>query len=155
TNATLVQKRGHRGCSIYAVGAGGNRERMDVAGYPVEVVNSVGAGDGFMSGFLAGWLRDRPPDECGALGNACGALVVSRPGCTPAMPTRTEVDYFQFNAARLRQASRDRELGRLHRIGTRRDMPTQTLVLAFDHRWQLEEIAARNNAVHRLERLKT
>jgi 5-dehydro-2-deoxygluconokinase len=154
SNATLVQKRGHRGCSIYAVGESENGERIDVDGYPVEVVNSVGAGDGFMSGFLAGWLRDRPPDECGALGNACGALVVSRPGCTPAMPTRTEVEYFQLNAARLRQASKDRELARLHRVGTRRDMPSQTLVLAFDHRWQLEEIAARNNAVHRLENLK-
>jgi 5-dehydro-2-deoxygluconokinase len=154
SNATLVQKRGHRGCSIHVIAESGNRERIDVDGYPVEVVNSVGAGDGFMSGFLAGWLRDRPPDECGALGNACGALVVSRPGCTPAMPTRTEVEYFQLNAARLRQASKDRELARLHRGGTRRDMPSQTLVLAFDHRWQLEEIAARNNAVDRLENLK-
>jgi 5-dehydro-2-deoxygluconokinase len=155
SNAMLVQKRGHRGCSIYALTASGKRERMDVDGYPVEVVNSVGAGDGFMSGFLSGWLRDRPPVECGALGNACGALVVSRPGCTPAMPTRTEVEYFQANSARLRQASKDRHLARLHRVGTRRDMPAQTLVLAFDHRWQLEEIAGRNNAVHRLERLKS
>jgi 5-dehydro-2-deoxygluconokinase len=154
TNATLVQKRGHRGCSIYTVGESGNCEQIDVTGYPVEVVNSVGAGDGFMSGFLAGWLRDRPPAECGALGNACGALVVSRPGCTPAMPTRTEVEYFQLHADRLHQASRDRELARQHRVGTRRDMPRQTLVLAFDHRWQLEEIAARSNAVHRLEKLK-
>jgi 5-dehydro-2-deoxygluconokinase len=155
TSATLVLKRGHRGCSIYPATTSGDRERVDVAGYPVEVVNSVGAGDGFMSGFLAGWLHDRPLAECAALGNACGALVVSRHGCTPAMPTRAEVEYFQLNATRLRQASRDPQLARLHRVGTRREMPSQTLVLAFDHRWQLEEIAARNNAVHRLEPLKS
>jgi 5-dehydro-2-deoxygluconokinase len=155
TRATLVVKRGHRGCSIFHLTDSSSYERLDVAGFPVEVVNSVGAGDGFMSGFLAGWLRGQPLTECAVLGNACGAVVVSRHGCTPAMPTRTEMDYFIANAPRLRQASKDAELARLHRVGTRRAVASQTLVLAFDHRWQLEEIAARSDAIHRLVDLKS
>ena len=35
-----------------------------VPGFPVEVFNSVGAGDAFMSGFLRGWLREEPFEEC-------------------------------------------------------------------------------------------
>jgi 5-dehydro-2-deoxygluconokinase len=155
SDAVFVVKRGHRGCTIYRVAEGGEREQIDVAGVPVEVVNSVGAGDGFMSGFLAGWLRDRPLAECAELGNACGAIVVSRHGCTPAMPTRAEVDYFIANAARLRQASKDPTLATLHRVGTRQVSRSQTLVLAFDHRWQLEEIAAEHDAGDRLDSLKS
>ena len=29
-------------------------------GFPIEVFNVLGAGDGFMAGLLRGWLRDQP-----------------------------------------------------------------------------------------------
>jgi 5-dehydro-2-deoxygluconokinase len=155
TRADVVRKRGHLGCTIYRVVDSGETEELDVPGYPVEVVNSVGAGDAFMSGFLAGWLRGRSLKECAALGNACGALVVSRHGCTPAMPTSVEVDYFMAHAAQLQRASEDSELASRHRIGTRRQVAEQVFVLAFDHRWQLEVIASTKNAGQQLTRLKS
>ncbi|MEZ5476889.1 MAG: PfkB family carbohydrate kinase [Thiolinea sp.] len=40
-----------------------------------------------MSGFLRGWLRDEDDQTCTAYANACGALVVSRHGCAPAIPS--------------------------------------------------------------------
>jgi len=36
------------------------------AGFAVEVYNVLGAGDAFMGGFLRGWLRDAPIEECSA-----------------------------------------------------------------------------------------
>ena len=52
--------------------------------------------------------------------NACGALVVSRHGCAPAMPTPAELDYFlrrsEEDPARMRRPDRDATLARLHRV---------------------------------------
>ena len=66
--------------------------RSQGPGFPVEVFNVLGAGDAFMAGFLRGWLRGRAAGRrCCAYANACGALVVSRHGCAPAMPSWTEL----------------------------------------------------------------
>ena len=106
----------------------------------VEIVNSVGAGDAFMSGFLSAWLRDRPIKDCVRTGNANGALVVSRHGCTPAMPVRQELESFMARGGVLRP-NQDEEIERLHRAQTRRPTPARLCVLAIDHRWQLEALA--------------
>jgi 5-dehydro-2-deoxygluconokinase len=113
---------------------------VSVPGFPVEVFNSVGAGDAFMSGFLYGWLREEPLEECLRFGNACGAIVVSRHGCSPAMPTREELEYFLSMPERPRRLRDDEWLNHLHRATTRND-PGELRVLAIDHRWQLEEVA--------------
>lgn len=152
TRGTMVLKRGQLGCSILSPAT--KDKSIDVAGFPIRVINSVGAGDAFMSGFVAGWLRNETLEECGRLGNACGALVVSRHGCTPAMPSQREVDYFLANHERLRDASTDAALNSLHRATIHRARRTQTLVLAFDHRWQLEEVARQTGSVARLSHLK-
>jgi 5-dehydro-2-deoxygluconokinase len=111
-----------------------------VPGFPVEVFNSVGAGDAFLSGFLSGWLREEPLEECLRLGNACGAIVVSRHGCSPAMPTLDELDYFLNMPERPHRLRDDEWLEHLHRTTTRQE-PKELRVLAVDHRWQLEEVA--------------
>jgi len=54
-----------------------------VAGFKVEVLNVLGAGDAFMGGFLRGWLRGEALAECCRFGNACGAMVVTRHACAP------------------------------------------------------------------------
>src|SRR3546814_4048037 len=54
----------------------------------------LGAGDAFMAGFVRGWLRGEPLATCCTWGNACGAIVVSRHGCAPAMPTWPELELF-------------------------------------------------------------
>ena len=93
-----------------------------------------------MSGFLSGWLREEPLEECLRLGNACGAIVVSRHGCSPAMPTREELEYFLNMPERPRSPPGRRVVNHLHRATTRND-PEALRVLAIDHRWQLEEVA--------------
>jgi 5-dehydro-2-deoxygluconokinase len=59
--------------------------------YKVEVCTTIGAGDGFASGFLYALLQDLPIEECLHYGNAAAAIVVSRLSCSEAMPTLSEV----------------------------------------------------------------
>jgi 5-dehydro-2-deoxygluconokinase len=60
-------------------------------GFPIEVFNVLGAGDGFMSGLLKGWLDGEPWPVALTYANACGAFAVSRHGCTPAYPSWEEL----------------------------------------------------------------
>lgn len=134
-DATFVVKRGPLGCTVHA----GSRVIED-RGFPAEVFNILGAGDGFAAGFLSGWLRDLPLEECARRANACGALVVSRHGCAPAMPSRAELELYLGRRDwpyRLRESA---ELNRVHRATTGRRPWPEVLALAFDHRTQLEEL---------------
>jgi 5-dehydro-2-deoxygluconokinase len=140
SDATLVLKRGESGCTIYP--AGRYPAPIEVAGYPIEVFNVLGAGDAFMAGFLSGWLRDELLADCGRRANACGALVVSRHGCAPAIPTKVELDYFMQHRSPTRRLRDDAMLNRLHRATTRRAAPPWIAALAFDHRSQLEQLVS-------------
>lgn len=140
SGATIVLKVGAMGAIVFPEEIPDDLEDgVRVPGFPVEVFNSVGAGDAFMSGFLAGWLREEPLEECLRLGNACGAIVVSRHGCSPAMPTPEELEYFLNLPERPRRLRDDEWLEHLHWATTRRE-PGELHVLAIDHRWQLEEV---------------
>ena len=84
--STIVLKRGARGSEVISVS-----ERVLVPGFPVEVVNTTGAGDAFASGLIWGRLEGKGWYESCRFGNACGALVVTRHGCAAALPTRHDV----------------------------------------------------------------
>ena len=86
----LVLKRGARGSTIFRRGAAPS----DVAPFCVQVLNVLGAGDAFASGFLYGYLQGWPLERAARLGNACGAIVVTRHGCANFMPTLDEVAAF-------------------------------------------------------------
>jgi 5-dehydro-2-deoxygluconokinase len=137
TDAVLVVKRGPLGCSVH-----GKSSSFHQKGFPVEVFNILGAGDGFAAGFLSGWLKEMPLEECARRANACGALVVSRHGCAPAMPSKAELELF---LSRTRWPLRLREsllLEEVHRKTTGRRAWPEVLALAFDHRRQLEELGS-------------
>jgi len=85
----VVVKRGARGVTVMSrTGA------EDVAGFPVTVVNTVGAGDAFASGLIRSRLAGWGWAESARFGNACGAIVVTRHGCAAAFPTEAEVMAF-------------------------------------------------------------
>jgi 5-dehydro-2-deoxygluconokinase len=54
--------------------------------YPVDALKPTGAGDSFMAGLLAGLSEGRDMRDAVLRGSACASIVVSRPGCAPAMP---------------------------------------------------------------------
>jgi 2-dehydro-3-deoxygluconokinase len=59
-------------------------------GHDVTAVDTVGAGDAFVAGFLSGRLRGWDAAGCLALGNACGACAVTVPGDAESMPAEPE-----------------------------------------------------------------
>ena len=145
SSALIVLKRGAAGCIAFPGDIPARLENgVVVPGFAVEVFNVLGAGDAFMAGFLSGWLVDEPLAACCRYANACGAIVVSRHGCSPAMATAAELDFFLARAAAAMLPPRlcdDAELEHIHRTSTRLRISPRLNILAFDHRSQLERIA--------------
>lgn len=83
----LVSKLGDKGTRVWT-----GEEPVFLEPYSVPVVSTIGAGDGFASGFLYGLVRGLPVIECLHYGNAAAAIVVSRLSCSEAMPTLAEVE---------------------------------------------------------------
>ncbi|WP_198971829.1 bifunctional 5-dehydro-2-deoxygluconokinase/5-dehydro-2-deoxyphosphogluconate aldolase [Xylophilus sp. ASV27] len=155
TQAVLVVKRGPLGCSIVD---GAIPARIDdaltVLGERIEVLNVLGAGDAFASGLLAGLLRGKGFAESARIANACGAIVVSRHGCAPAMPTPAELAHW-FSGQRHPRPDQDPQLAHLHRVSVPRAQWPELYVLAYDHRSQFEDLARQAGAdASRLPRLK-
>ena len=82
----LIVKRGNKGVSIFKK----NSKSQDVAGFPVEILNVLGAGDAFAGGFLYGLLKGWDLYKSCRMGNASGAQVVTKKGCANFMPTLEE-----------------------------------------------------------------
>jgi len=87
---TLIVKRGKDGASIFEK----DKPEVKVPGFPVEVLNVLGAGDAFAGGFSYGYLNGWGLYRSVRMGNACGAIIVTREGCANFMPTLEEVMQF-------------------------------------------------------------
>ena len=90
----LLQKRGEHGARVHLSVPGGGIETIEAPGYPVKIENILGAGDAFAAGFLYGHLHGWGWRKSARLGNACGAIVVTKHGCANFMPTLAEVTAF-------------------------------------------------------------
>ncbi len=86
----VVEKVGAEGARIHLAGG----EVIDAPGYPVEIYNILGAGDAFGAGFLYGYTKGWGWRKAARLGNACGAIVVTKHGCANFTPTFEEVMAF-------------------------------------------------------------
>jgi 5-dehydro-2-deoxygluconokinase len=88
-----IVKRGPAG--VYARTRAG---QVEIPPLKVDVVNGIGAGDGFggalCHGLLAGW----PLERAIRFANAAGAIVTTRLECSSAMPTTAEVEQFLADA---------------------------------------------------------
>ena len=74
--------------------------RVEVPPVPIEVVNGLGAGDGFGGALCHGLLEGWPLERILRFANAAGAIVASRLECSTAMPTTAEVDLLLGGVAR-------------------------------------------------------
>ncbi|WP_194097139.1 bifunctional 5-dehydro-2-deoxygluconokinase/5-dehydro-2-deoxyphosphogluconate aldolase [Marivivens aquimaris] len=141
SNATLVCKRGAAGAVAFE---GEIPDSLDDGqtgpGFPIEVFNVLGAGDGFFSGLLKGWLDDEDWPTALKYANACGAFAVSRHGCTPAYPSLTELEFFLERGIKQKDLRNDPELEQIHWSTNRHGDWSTMRVFAFDHRMQLEDM---------------
>lgn len=93
--ACVLLKRGAGGCDLLRPGSS-----LRIPGFPVEVIDTTGAGDCFAGGFLAAHERGLALPECARMANAVGALSVTALGATAGVRT------WQETSAWLRQMSK-------------------------------------------------
>lgn len=142
SDAVLVVKRGPMGAAAFTGAIPATLdEGQSGPGFPIEVFNVLGAGDGFMSGLLKGWLDGEDWPTALKYANACGAFAVSRHGCAPAYPSWTELQFFFARGVRDPALRLDRELEQIHWATNRTGDWPDMRVFAFDHRKQMEEAA--------------
>ncbi|MBC7707503.1 MAG: 5-dehydro-2-deoxygluconokinase [Rhodoferax sp.] len=141
SGAALVVKLGAAGC-CFIPGAIPARieDALTAQGERIEVMNVLGAGDAFAAGLMTGFLQGKSFGDAAKLANACGAIVVSRHACAPAMPTRAELQHW-FGGSRTPKVDADVQLAHLHRTSAARTPWNEVHVLAFDHRSQFYELA--------------
>ena len=146
SNATLICKRGPMGAAAFE---GEIPDSLDEGqtgpGFKIDVFNVLGAGDGFMSGLLRGWLTGKQWPVALTYANACGALAVSRHGCTPAYPSWDELQFFLDRGIINTELRNDPELAQIHWSTNRpnRQNPLEkpsVRIFAFDHRSQMQDI---------------
>ncbi|CAN0588834.1 unnamed protein product, partial [Ectocarpus sp. 12 AP-2014] len=133
---------GPKGCLVFPDAIPQNIEDgISSEGFPVEVFNVLGAGDGFMAGFLRGYVRDLPLEDCCRIANACGALAVSRHGCAPSYPSWEELEFFLDRGVVNPRLREDADLEHVHWATNRRGQWDNICAFAIDHRMQLETMA--------------
>ncbi|HPS13195.1 MAG TPA: PfkB family carbohydrate kinase, partial [Prolixibacteraceae bacterium] len=86
----LIVKSGDKGSKVYLK----DGKVIEVPSFPVQVVNVLGAGDAFAAGFIYGYLNGWDWYKCCRMGNACGAILVTKPGCSNFNPTLEEAMAF-------------------------------------------------------------
>ncbi len=82
-------KRGAAGCDLLVGG-----ETHHIAGFPVAVVDTTGAGDAFVAGFLYARLNGCELATSASLANVLGALTAQHIGAAEALPTRERIQIF-------------------------------------------------------------
>lgn len=87
--AIVIYKMGPDGAITLADG-----DEIRTGIYRVDALKPTGAGDSFMAGFLASLATGRTLRDSVMRGSACAAIVVSKPGCAPAMPYPDELEAF-------------------------------------------------------------
>jgi ribokinase len=79
---------GSRGAGLYRAG-----QLLASAAPPkVTVVDTTGAGDGFVAALVVALQEGQAPEAALAFACAAGALTATRPGAQPSLPYRAEVD---------------------------------------------------------------
>jgi 5-dehydro-2-deoxygluconokinase len=82
----VVVKRGEKGATVFEAG----KPAQDVPSFPVEIYNVLGAGDAFAAGFIYGLVKGWDYYKAARMGNAGGAIVVTRHGCANFMAYEQE-----------------------------------------------------------------
>ena len=87
----IVCKYGSKGCTIYQ----SNKEPVNRGIFKVEKLKPYGSGDAFAAAFLHSLINEgQGIDESLKMATAAGAILVSKPGCAEAMPTKEEILQF-------------------------------------------------------------
>lgn len=102
TKKIIILKLGSKGAYLHT-----KDEKTYVDGYPVnQIVDPVGAGDGFAAGIISGLLRSKPLPETVRQANAIGSMVVRVKGDIEGLPTLRDLENFMANAENKQDVNR-------------------------------------------------
>lgn len=87
--AQVIVKRGPEGAAVFTPG-----DTTEAFGFAIEPLDTVGAGDAFVAGYLSAWIEDLSTGDALVRGNACGAMACLVPGDWEAAPTRRDLERF-------------------------------------------------------------
>ncbi len=90
----VVHKMGERGSVTFAEGSS-----FETAIFSVAALKPTGAGDAFLASFCLGLAESRAVEDAVLRGSAAAAIVVTKVGCAPAMPTLAELETFMLKTA--------------------------------------------------------
>lgn len=85
----VILKMGEKGCYIAS-----DDERLSILAYKVKVVDTIGAGDAFVAGFLAAYLKGWSLFKCAQFANATGAFCVQATGPTAGIKPFAKIQEF-------------------------------------------------------------
>lgn len=96
----VIIKLGDTGSALFERDAEGNRTEVVVPSFVVEVVDTVGAGDGFASGVITALLEGLDDEHLLERANAVGAIQVTSVSDSEGLPTTEELATFIANTPR-------------------------------------------------------
>ena len=85
----VIIKLGRKGCYFR-----NSKEAFYLPGYDVKAIDSTGAGDNFIAGFISEILKGSPIREALIFANACGAICTTAAGAGTALVDRAQVRTF-------------------------------------------------------------
>jgi 5-dehydro-2-deoxygluconokinase len=146
SSAPIVLKSGEKGCAVHWSSV---NEVLYGQAFPVEVLNVLGAGDGFMAGLLTGLLGQASWEKSTSYANASGALVVTRHGCAPAIPFRDELEYFIEQYPKNPKVWASDKLAQLHERSIRPTSESPLIKNPFGFAEGINLIVGMNDAYHK------
>ena len=97
TNSIVVYKMGENGSITFT------REKIFKTGiFPVAPIKPTGAGDAFMGGFLSGIALGKNIEDSVYRGSATAAIVVTKVGCSSAMPSLNDLNKFLYSNLKIK-----------------------------------------------------
>jgi fructokinase len=97
-NISFISKKTNTPCICVTLGKHGSillwkGQMYRNSGYPVKVVDTVGAGDSFLASLIINLISDKDPNEALDFASAIGALVASHSGANPKLEI-SEIEAF-------------------------------------------------------------
>lgn len=85
----IVTTLGKDGCLVYEKCSDGSyrQECVSITSVPLAKPDTVGAGDGFVSGFMSGWIRGKSAKVCAQWGSTVSSFVIEKEGAVTNLPT--------------------------------------------------------------------
>ena len=88
----IIYKMGEQGSKVYT-----KEDEQDFGIYSVQAIKPTGAGDAFNGGFLSSMYQGFSLEDSVKRGSANAAIVVTKVGCSSAMPNLEELNQFIKN----------------------------------------------------------